>query len=385
MTTMASGNLASSLPLYSTSSSTRSDTHPLLAKTLPPHYDVPSAGTVVQVGAKIPDILPAVQYLSAAQGKHTYLLRSDGLVDRIRCCGRAQTLKPGRCHSRAGPTTKYIAVSAAGKVVYLLRDDGRVDRVRKCRKSTIVPPVGTRYTSVSAGPHSSYLLRDDGVVDHTCCLGKISKSLAPPKGTTFVGVSAGKSASFITRSDGVVERVSWGCKGLKQQAMESSEGYTSVSSQRKNYCKSSRVNLLVTGGGSLDVAQRNGTITNTIKPPTGLQYITANGTSLLRSDGAVDRSDRKFTGVSKTLTPPAGLKYVDVNGRYLVRSDGVVVRTNCRGNVSQRILVAKPAGTRRCCHRGGQATTAGSTAPHLTVKQKLQLADATSSNNYSTV
>ena len=121
----------------------------------------------------------------------------------------------------------------------------------------------------------------------------------------------------------------------------------------------SRPNLLATGGGHVDVVQHSGNVTHSIAPPNGLAYVAANGASLLRNDGAVDVADRRLTVAHETLTPPAGHEFVGISGKHLVRSDGVVQTTTCRGNLSSKMLVARPLAAPRCARRGRRCARTG--------------------------
>ena len=66
----------------------------------------------------------------------------------------------------APPT--YVDVTTSESVTYLVRSDGIVDRIGnfdfgKVGKQFVPRKKGTKYVGASAGNYASYLLRDDGV------------------------------------------------------------------------------------------------------------------------------------------------------------------------------------------------------------------------------
>ena len=76
---------------------------------------------------------------------------------------------------------KYTAVSCQDTSSYLLRSDGAVDRTTGGGKisNTMNPPPGGAYVAISAGQHASYFVRSDGKIDRTTGGGKISVTIDP--------------------------------------------------------------------------------------------------------------------------------------------------------------------------------------------------------------
>lgn len=112
----------------------------------------------------------------------------------------------------SGGELKYTAVSCSERVTYLLRSDGAVDRTmgNGVISSRIEAPAGSAYVAVSAGIESSYLLRDSGEVDRiTGVFGKVTSTLTAAGGSSYIAISAGYAlglASYFVRDDGRVDR-----------------------------------------------------------------------------------------------------------------------------------------------------------------------------------
>ena len=163
-----------------------------------------------------------VKYTDASAGiSHTYLLRDDGLIDKVKGGTVIATLAPQ--HAESAP--KHLQCSARyvgfGQQVtihdgnggdkgpwanYLVRNDGIVERVTTGVKHQLMSAGhGRRYTGASAGD-ASYLIRDDGVCCRTVSGGAIKNEMIPKPGTRYIQAEAGGWASYILRSDGAVVR-----------------------------------------------------------------------------------------------------------------------------------------------------------------------------------
>jgi hypothetical protein len=105
-----------------------------------------------------------------------YFIRTDGKVDRVHVMRSV-------VHTTMEPPAglRYTAVSCQDTSSYLLRSDGAVDRTTGGGKvsNTMNPPPGGAYTAVSAGQMASYFLRSDGKVDRTTGWGKVSSTISP--------------------------------------------------------------------------------------------------------------------------------------------------------------------------------------------------------------
>jgi len=246
-------------------------------------------------------------YISATAGLYaSYLLRDDGAVDRVR--GGSEASVTASITPADFPKVRYVAVSNSQGPCYLLRSDGQVDMYRDGKdKETLPGP----YELLSGGTEDSYHLKPDGTVDRIYAFGKIGSTYPSPAGTKYIGVAtqcvmqqnqygAGHLfAIYFVRADGKVDRL--------------------------------------TGAGPA-------TKTTVMEPPPGLTYVAVSSMDtasyVLRSDGAVDRTTSGGT-VSNTMNPPPGQTYVQVSAgqyaSYLVRSDGKVDRTEGYGKVQQTI------------------------------------------------
>jgi hypothetical protein len=105
-----------------------------------------------------------------------YFIRADGKVDRAYCHRTVidLTMDPPE-------GIQYKAISSQDSSSYLLRSDGAVDRTTGGGKisNTMNPPPGGAYVAVSAGQWASYFLRSDGKVDRTTGWGKVSATISP--------------------------------------------------------------------------------------------------------------------------------------------------------------------------------------------------------------
>jgi len=105
-----------------------------------------------------------------------YFIKADGSVDRASILGSKveMTMTPP-----AG--IKYTAVSCQDTSSYLLRSDGAVDRTTGGGKisNTMNPPPGGAYVQISAGQWASYFVRSDGKIDRTTGGGKVAATIDP--------------------------------------------------------------------------------------------------------------------------------------------------------------------------------------------------------------
>jgi len=107
-----------------------------------------------------------------------YFIRADGKVDRV---NNVQTTYDIHSTMEPPPGTQYMAVSCQDSSSYLLRSDGAIDRTTGGGKvnNTMNPPPGGRYVAVSAGQWASYFVRSDGAIDRTTGWGKVSSTISP--------------------------------------------------------------------------------------------------------------------------------------------------------------------------------------------------------------
>ncbi|KAL1515114.1 hypothetical protein AB1Y20_004177 [Prymnesium parvum] len=123
------------------------------------------------------------QYISEPQDifasgapSHFYFIRADGKVDRV-------SIKSNTIGSTMDPPagTKYVYISSYEGATYLLRSDGVVDRTTGGGKiaNSMSPPPGVQYTLVAAGEYATYLVRSDGMIDRTKGSGKVSETISP--------------------------------------------------------------------------------------------------------------------------------------------------------------------------------------------------------------
>ena len=107
-----------------------------------------------------------------------YFIRADGKVDRVH---NVQTTY--KIHSTMEPPdgVQYVAVSCQDSSSYLLRSDGAIDRTCGGGKvsNTMNPPPGGRYVAISAGQWASYFVRSDGAIDRTAGWGRVSSTISP--------------------------------------------------------------------------------------------------------------------------------------------------------------------------------------------------------------
>jgi len=162
-----------------------------------------------------------VKYIDASAGiQYSYLLRSDGFVDKVKGGKVIATLVPQGKHEES---TKFVGLgqqlhissdkgTSGPYANYLRRSDGVVERIttrgtaHQLMTAASTPKISSSYVDVAAGGWCSYLIRDDGVCCRTVTRGRIQKEMIPEKGTKYIQAAAGAWASYILRSDGAVVR-----------------------------------------------------------------------------------------------------------------------------------------------------------------------------------
>jgi len=310
----------------------------------------------IVVGTPVAENEPSgsVKYVSASAGADTtYLVRSDGAVDRV----RGGSVKQAKVYQRLLPPdrTTYVAASAGIVSSYLLRADGQVDRVKGGNdasvKATIQPAEypKVKYVAVSNSQGPCYLLRSDGGVDMYRA-GKEMEALAAP----YTQLSGGTEDSYFLAPDGSVDRVyAFGRVGNTYPAPASTK-YVGVATQcvmLQNEYGGGHLHAMyvVRADGKVDRITGakqfpGGVKVETMEPPAGVLYEAAScldqATYLLRSDGAVDRTTG-FGKIDNTMNPPPGQTYVQVSAgqfaSYFVRSDGMVDRSEGFGRVQKTL------------------------------------------------
>lgn len=170
-----------------------------------------------------------VKYTAASAGLcHSYLLRDDGRVDKVKGGVVIATLEPKGVPK--GGAVRFVGFSDQLTVSsdkeshgphanYLLRSDGLVERIagvstdHQILTASVMTNIngggssdGKAYLAASAGDYCSYLIRGDGVCCRTVTKGKIHTEMNPTPGTKYLQAAAGQWASYILRSDGAVAR-----------------------------------------------------------------------------------------------------------------------------------------------------------------------------------
>jgi hypothetical protein len=332
-------------------------------------------------GEKAPAYFEAqlpVRYIEASCSQSTtYLLRSDGIVDRI--------ASRGNVHLQMIPPkgTTYTAVSAGQHASYLLRSDGvairtttsgRVNGIAAERR----PPPGLQYTAISSGTSESLLLRSDGVVERALYGGAIASQITPPPGLRYTSVSVGLWVFYLLRSDGKIERYTNGTlanimdptassnrtpsaststgKKMLHPALPGITGgdlrYVAISPQltvSNDKCSySSYAKYFVLSNGTIHRSITKGKVKRQMQPSQGASYVAAaagdHASYLLKGDGTVDR----ITTMGKVhSTMAASSPYVQVSAgqhaSYLVRADGKVDRTVSGGRIQKSLSPESPA------------------------------------------
>ena len=115
-----------------------------------------------------------------------YFIRSDGSADKYstRIFGQEKSLIGNvKCNPTTGLDVKYISGSTSQQSTYLLRSDGAVDRITSGTTvaQTMNPPPQQKYTTVTAGNSASYLLRSDGKIDRTTGSGVVKSTMEAPE------------------------------------------------------------------------------------------------------------------------------------------------------------------------------------------------------------
>lgn len=272
----------------------------------------------------------------------TYLIRSDGSVDRVRSGGNAcqRMVPPENC--------KYVSASAGTTSSYLLRDDGQVDRVKGGAEASVVETIApqgypkVRYTTVSNSMGPCYLLRSDGMLD----MHKEGKPIKTMEGE-YAALSGGTEDSYHLKVNGTIDKVNSG-KVSSTFTAEPPAKYVGVATQCimiQNQYGAGHLSALycVRDDGKLDRLTGIKSCT-TMEPPAGITWVAVSSADtasyLLRSDGAVDRTVC-FGKIDVTMNPPPGQTYVQVyagqHTSYLLRSDGKVDITKGSGKVDKTI------------------------------------------------
>lgn len=118
-----------------------------------------------------------------------YFIRSDGAADKYMITFGDQKTGLAGTVNCAMNGVKYVSGSTCQHATYLLRSDGAVDRITKGVKvgQTMNPPPSQKYINVCAGNHASYLLRSDGKIDRTKGSGLVSSTLDAPENVKKAG------------------------------------------------------------------------------------------------------------------------------------------------------------------------------------------------------
>ena len=157
--------------------------------------------------------------LQASAGLHaSYLLRSDGVVDRIRGGAVESELRcgGGACYIELVDQTEVQTDKSNNPSLYfyIIRSDGMADRYKTyfgTLTKEMHPPVGETFVAGAAGLHQSYLLCSGGAAERIRS-GKVTQQLRPSPGPAvrYIGGSCGGWSSYLLRDDGVVDRTQHG-------------------------------------------------------------------------------------------------------------------------------------------------------------------------------
>ncbi len=314
--------------------------------------DVKTAGVGVakQAPAKA-DPSSNLMYALVSNGQHcSYLLRSDGVLERTRGWGKIHSR-----HTCDENGVTYVSVATGTSASYASRSDGKVDRFTS--PSSIIagigcPDAGVAFVAGSCSEANSYLLGSNGAIYRFRSATDITRMDARD-GRKYVSVSAGQNTSYFVRDDG---RIEWSRgSGTINGVVEPVDGlpFVAVSSQTvgarggKGEDLSNTANYFVRSDGALFRTTGSGNIGPKISPPApGLRYLAASASMgasyYVRSDGAVDRTTGSKGSVSATLNPPPGVRYVAVsahqNSTYLLRSDGICDRSRGGAKVHSSLI-----------------------------------------------
>ena len=91
---------------------------------------------------------------------------------------------------------------------YVLRSDGKVDRFKSATSKNAgieCPDDGVRFESGTCANSNSYMLGSNGAIYRFRSATDISKMEAPGDGVTYVSVSGGVNTSYFVRSDGKID------------------------------------------------------------------------------------------------------------------------------------------------------------------------------------
>lgn len=299
-------------------------------------------------------------YTGVAVGQgETYLVRSDGIVDKTKLGGQigCQMVPP----EDAG---KYIRASADNSQSYLLTDKGIIVRTKwsgaTSRASMIIPPTGHKYVNVSSGPVASYFVLSNGVVMRAKWGGAIESRMVPDThGVKYIDASAGMSHSYLLRDDGLIDKVKGGSviatlvpQGSGPKHLQCAARYIGFGQQLTIHNpdggdKGPWANYLVRNDGIVERVT-TGVKHQLISAGHNRNYTAASagdGASyLIRDDGVCCRA-RSGGHIQNEMIPARGTRYTQAGAggwaSYILRSDGAVVRTVHDGEV-MKVLFPRP-------------------------------------------
>ena len=322
----------------------------------PPTVGTVVAATAVVIGAEASKL----HYVQVSAGEqYTYLVRSDGKIDRSTGGGKVSS----RLAPEDWPKVTYTLAACGMHASYMIRSDGSLDRYTSATKcATIRCPDGARYVWASCSDSKAYVLRDDGVVD----VFKNAKDITAmpcPDGAKYVSVNAGINATYLTRDDGKIDRTTGSCK-VSCVIVPEEEGVTFLGVSEQVLCHrgpkgedySNMHSYFIRSDGAIDRTHGLGKVEtkHRVVPTSHVEgelklgkYVSASATAtssyFVRADGTVDR----YTGPSsKMLSMVAPQReratiqaaYVQVSAHnaatYLLRDDGLVDRTTGKGAIS---------------------------------------------------
>ena len=279
-----------------------------------------------KIGRTLQPTDAADPYVAASAGpQSSLLLHASGAVASV--AAMTGDLVVSSLPSPEGaPGVRYTAVTAGAAHSFLLRSDGAVDRVLPLdrlhqtwgRETMRAELPSVRYTAVSAGGgEAGFLLRDDGAVDVVRGLGGVEQTLVAPEGGSGVEDECASGGAGAYMQLGV------------QCAVANSQRGTGATLGSSCAC-------FVRADGSIQCIDEGGSSVRRATPPDGVRYVAASSAGglsyLVRDDGGADRLEHAGE-VEVTLTAPGGgARYVAAAAgqwaSYLLRSDGLCDRTS---------------------------------------------------------
>eukprot|EP00039_Didymoeca_costata_P027225 m.17848 g.17848 ORF g.17848 m.17848 type:complete len:377 (-) comp6125_c1_seq1:92-1222(-) len=317
---------------------------------VPPPYEKESLLSHIDTtnNEKPPSYEGTGKYSSVAKAKnYTYLIRSDGVVERTLHGNKFSQITPPE-----GQKYVSVATSCTESLVFLLTDQGLIIQVRgdankvKLPDDEIRPPAGLRYVAMSVGPTSSYFIRSDGAAERFIW-GRLSSVLQPSPGLRYELAGAGYMYSYLLQSDGCIAKVE-----EKGHYLPISRTQVAVPADKLNITIIKPTTLNETSAKAtkqqealrLDTSVRYiNIIADQITSATKKEYYKlGRHVYFVRSDGIVERRHGRNDSAPQFIVPEQGCKYLTMSsaGRnsYFIRDDGACCITNISGDKIEHVI-----------------------------------------------